>query len=160
MVLYERCVRSLRPNQTQLGTETKRIDKGEADVSYYFAKTIEAGDIDAAQERVKEALQEKGFGILTVIDLQVALKDKLGADFRPYRILGACNPKLAYKALQSEDKIGTMLPCNVIIQQAGADAFEVAAVDPVASMQAIENEALSEIAAGVRDKLEAVIAAL
>ncbi|EHJ60053.1 protein of unknown function DUF302 [Novosphingobium pentaromativorans US6-1] len=143
-----------------MGTETKRIDKGEADVSYYFAKTIEAGDIDAAQERVKEALQEKGFGILTVIDLQVALKDKLGADFRPYRILGACNPKLAYKALQSEDKIGTMLPCNVIIQQAGADAFEVAAVDPVASMQAIENEALSEIAAGVRDKLEAVIAAL
>ncbi|AIT79180.1 DUF302 domain-containing protein [Novosphingobium pentaromativorans] len=129
-------------------------------MSYYFAKTIEAGDIDAAQERVKEALQEKGFGILTVIDLQVALKDKLGADFRPYRILGACNPKLAYKALQSEDKIGTMLPCNVIIQQAGADAFEVAAVDPVASMQAIENEALSEIAAGVRDKLEAVIAAL
>ena len=129
-------------------------------MSYYFAKTIEAGDIDAAQERVKEALQEKGFGILTVIDLQVALKDKLGADFRPYRILGACNPKLAYKALQSEDKIGTMLPCNVIIQQAGTDAFEVAAVDPVASMQAIENEALSEIAAGVRDKLEAVIAAL
>jgi uncharacterized protein (DUF302 family) len=88
------------------------------------------------------------------------LKEKIGADFRPYRILGACNPSLAHKALQAEDKIGTMLPCNVIIQQVAAEVFEVAAVDPVASMQAVENEALAEVATDVRDKLKAVIAAL
>ncbi|HAD16116.1 MAG TPA: hypothetical protein DCF81_04360 [Erythrobacter sp.] len=84
----------------------------------------------------------------------------MGADFRPYRILGAYNPSLAHKALQAEDKIGTMLPCNVIIQQVAAEVFEVAAVDPVASMQAVENELLAEVATGVRDKLKAVIAAL
>ena len=129
-------------------------------MSYYFAKTIDAGDIDAAQERVKAALQAEGFGVLTEIDLQTTLKDKIGADFRPYRILGACNPKLAHQALQSEDKIGTMLPCNVIIQETGTGTFEVAAVDPVASMQAVENEKLGDVAASVSEKLKTVIGAL
>jgi uncharacterized protein (DUF302 family) len=141
-------------------TRPARNNTGETNVSYYSAKTIEAGDIEAAHERVKAALQEQGFGILTEINLQATLKEKIGADFRPYRILGACNPSLAHKALQAEDKIGTMLPCNVIIQQVAAEVFEVAAVDPVASMQAVENEALAEVATDVRDKLKAVIAAL
>lgn len=129
-------------------------------MSYYFAKTIDAGDIDAAQQRVKAALQAEGFGVLTEIDLQTTLKEKIGADFRPYRILGACNPKLAHQALQSEDKIGTMLPCNVIIQETGTGTFEVAAVDPVASMQAIENEKLGDVAASVREKLKTAVGAL
>jgi uncharacterized protein (DUF302 family) len=141
-------------------TRPARNNTGETNVSYYFAKTIEAGDIEAAHKRARAALQEQGFGILTEIDLQATLKEKIGADFRPYRILGACNPSLAHKALQAEDKIGTMLPCNVVIQQVAAEVFEVAAVDPVASMQGVENEALAEVATDVRDKLKAVIAAL
>jgi len=129
-------------------------------MSYYFAATMRSDSIDKASVRVKAALKEEGFGVLTEIDVQATLSEKIGVDFRPYRILGACNPKLALSALQAEDKIGTMLPCNVIIQETGEGQFEVAAVDPVASMQAIKNDALGETAAKVSAKLRAMIGAL
>jgi uncharacterized protein (DUF302 family) len=102
-------------------------------------------------------LKAEGFGILMEIDVNKVLKEKLNADFRKYKILGACNPPLAYRALQAEDKIGTMLPCNVIAQELSGGKVEIAAIDPVASMQAVDNPALKGIAAEVRVKLKAVI---
>lgn len=126
-------------------------------MSYYFSKTI-AASFDDAVARVTEALKKEGFGILTDIDVKATLKKKLNADFRNYRILGACNPPFAYQALQAEDKIGIMLPCNVIVQEApGKGNVEVAAIDPVASMAAINNPKLGEIAGQVRLKLKSVI---
>ena len=124
--------------------------------TYYFTKTIEM-PFDQATEHVTEALKQEGFGVLTEIDVKATLKKKLDVDFRPYRILGACNPQFAYQALQAEDKIGTMLPCNVIVQDAGDGRTEVAAVDPIASMQAVENEQLGAIAAEVRERLRRVV---
>jgi uncharacterized protein (DUF302 family) len=124
-------------------------------VSYYFAKTLDVG-FDDGIDRVKAALKEEGFGVLSEIDVQRAMKEKLGEDFRPYRILGACNPPLAHQALLAEDKIGTMLPCNVVVQQTDRGT-EVAAVDPVASMAAVKNDALARIAEQVREKLARVI---
>jgi len=128
-------------------------------MSYYFSKTIQSG-FDAAVEKVTAALKTEGFGVLTEIDIRATLKKKLDVDFKPYKILGACNPPFAYKALQAEDKIGLMLPCNVIVQDAGNGQVEVAAVDPAASMQAIENKGLEEIAAAVRGKLKKVVDSL
>ena len=128
-------------------------------MGYYIATTID-GDFDAALARTEEALKAEGFGVLTRIDVQQTLKDKIGADFRPYTILGACNPSLAHEALQVEGHVGTMLPCNVVVQDAGDGRAEVAAIDPVASMQAIENPRLKQAAESVRDKLQRVIAAL
>ena len=122
---------------------------------YYYSKTVDLS-IDDAEARVRETLSDEGFGILTEIDIQATLKKKLDADFRPYKILGACNPPAAHRALQAEDKIGTMLPCNVILQ-ASDGGTEVAAVDPVASMQAVENEALGAVATEIRDRLRAAI---
>jgi uncharacterized protein (DUF302 family) len=104
-----------------------------------------------------ESLKKHGFGVLTEIDVKETLKKKLDVDFRPYRILGACNPKMAYQALQAEEKIGTMLPCNVIVQQHEDGKVEVSAVDPVASMQAIQNPALAGIAGEVREMLRNVV---
>ena len=127
--------------------------------TYYFAKTIEM-PLDQAAEHVTEALKQEGFGVLTEIDVKATLKKKLDVDFRPYRILGACNPQFAYQALQAEDKIGTMLPCNVIVQDAGDGRTEVAAVDPMASMQAVENEQLGAIAGEVRERLRRVVDSL
>ena len=115
---------------------------------------------DDAIARVDEALKSEGFGILTCIDVRQTLKEKIDADFRPSLILGACNPPFAYQALQLEEKIGTMLPCNVIVLENAAGQIEVAAVDPIASMQAITNPALQEIADQVQDKLKKVIASL
>jgi uncharacterized protein (DUF302 family) len=112
---------------------------------------------EKALERVRSALAEEGFGVLTEIDVKATLKKKLDVDFRNYRILGACNPSFAYKALQAEDKIGTMLPCNVVVQQIGADDVEIAAIDPVASMLAVENPELKSLARQVREKLEIVV---
>jgi len=128
-------------------------------MSYYFAKTLSVG-FDAAVARAILALKDEGFGVLTDIDVAATMKAKLGVDFRPYRILGACNPTLAFEALKLEDKVGTMLPCNVVVQEVAPGTVEVAAVDPVASMTAIDNPALKEKAEAVRAKLESVIAAL
>lgn len=127
-------------------------------MSYYFSKTIEAS-FDEAVARVTEELKREGFGILTDIDVKGTLKKKLDVDFRNYRILGACNPPFAYMALQAEDKIGTMLPCNVIVQESGGKV-EVAAIDPIASMQAVENPALRDVAEQIRAKLKKVIDSL
>ncbi len=128
-------------------------------MSYYFAKTISAS-LDEAIERTTAALAAEGFGVLTQIDIAATLKAKIGVDFRPYRILGACNPSFAHKALTAEDKIGTMLPCNVIVQEIGPGRVEVAAVDPVASMQAITNPSLAETALDVQAKLKAAVEAI
>lgn len=125
-------------------------------MTYYVNRKIEA-QFDVAVDRVTQALKEEGFGILTEIDVGATLKKKLDVDFRPYRILGACNPPFAFKALQAEDKIGTMLPCNVIVQEVGDGQMELAAIDPVASMQAVDNPALQEIAETIRGKLTAAI---
>ena len=124
-------------------------------MSYYFAKTLDTTFEDAI-ERATAELQKEGFGILTEIDVKETLKKKLDVDFRPYKILGACNPPFAYKALQAEEKIGAMLPCNVIVQQK-ENGVEVAAVDPIASMAAVENPALAEVAKEVQAKLKKVI---
>ncbi len=125
-------------------------------MSYHFSKTVSV-PFDQAIEQVTEALKENGFGVLTTIDIKTTLKNKIDVDFRPYTILGACNPKFAYQALQSEDKIGAMLPCNVVVQQTDDGRVEVSAVDPVASMQAIENPALGSIAKQVQGLLKATI---
>ncbi len=125
-------------------------------MSYYFACAL-ALPFDEAVEAAKEALLTEGFGVLTEIDVAATLKKKIDVDFRRYRILGACNPRLAYEALSQEDKIGTMLPCNVVVQELPSGGVEIAAVDPVASMQAVRNPALADVAAEVQAKLAAVI---
>ena len=128
-------------------------------MSYYIAAKIAAG-FDETIARVEEALKAEGFGVLTRIDVRETLKAKIGADFRPYTILGACNPALAHEALQLEDKVGTMLPCNVVVQSWGNNETEVAAIDPVASMQAIDNPRLHAAAEEVRGRLARVIESL
>jgi uncharacterized protein (DUF302 family) len=127
-------------------------------MSYYFSKKSALG-FEEAIEKVTEALKSEGFGVLAEIDVKETLKKKLNVDFRPYKILGACNPHFAYKALQAEDKVGIMLPCNVIVQDKG-NGVEIAAVDSVASMQAIDNPKLSEIADEIRESLHRVIESL
>lgn len=124
--------------------------------SYSFYKTVDL-DFETAVKRAKEVLKEEGFGVLTEIDVKKTLKEKLGVDFRPYLILGACNPPNAYRALQAEEQIGLMLPCNVIVYQNAEGNTVVAAIDPVASMQAIENPGLGEVARTVQEKLKSVI---
>ncbi len=125
-------------------------------MSYYFSKIVD-DSFDDAIERVTGLLSEEGFGVLTTIDVAGTLKKKLDVDFQRYTILGACNPGYAHKALSAEDKIGTMLPCNVIVQETKDGKTEIAAVDPMASMMAIENPALGAIATEVREKLKTVI---
>jgi uncharacterized protein (DUF302 family) len=125
----------------------------------YYISTVLNPPFEDAVSRVTEALQQEGFGILTEIDVQATLKKKLDVDFHPYKILGACNPHFAYQAIQAEDKIGTMLPCNVLIQEKGGEV-EVSAVDPIASMQAIENPSLLKFAEQVQAKLRTVIESL
>lgn len=125
-------------------------------MQYYFSKTL-AVPFDEAITRVTDELKKQGFGILTDIDVQKTLKQKLDVDFRKYRILGACNPPFAYKALQAESRIGTMLPCNVIVQETESGDVEVSAIDPIASMQAVQNPGLEEIAKQVQAKLRNVI---
>lgn len=125
-------------------------------MEYYFSKTIN-DSFENAIQKVTEALKAEGFGILTEIDLKATLKKKLDVDFYNYTILGACNPPFAYKALLAEDKIGTMLPCNVIVQEKVKGQIEVSAVDPAASMQAVENAELVGIATEIRDSLKKII---
>jgi uncharacterized protein (DUF302 family) len=125
-------------------------------MNYYYSKTIRA-EFDDAVSGIKQALKDEGFGILTEIDVRDTLKKKLDVEFRNYRILGACNPPFAYKALQAEDKIGTMLPCNVVVQETADGRVELAAIDPVAAMQAIGNPELREIAEAIGQKLKKII---
>jgi len=128
-------------------------------MSYYYNKTV-AGEFDQVIEKVTAELKNHGFGVLTEIDFSGTIKKKLDKDMPAYRILGACNPGFAYQAYQAEDKIGTMLPCNVIVQNVGNGNIEVSAVNPVASMMGVGNETLGEIAGEVKDQLEQVIDAL
>ena len=128
-------------------------------MKYYFNKSL-AIPFDEAVSRVTAELKKEGFGILTEIDVKKTLKKKLDVDFQKYKILGACNPHFAYQALQKEDKIGTMLPCSVIVQEAEEGKIEVAAIDPMASMQAVQNPELQSIAEQVQAKLRSVIASL
>jgi uncharacterized protein (DUF302 family) len=128
-------------------------------MSYYFNTTLEL-PFEEALEHVGNALKAEGFGVLTEIDVKATLKKKLGADFRNYRILGACNPPFAFKALQAEDKIGTMLPCNVIVQELEDNRVEIAAIDPIVSMAAVDNQGLGEVAIQVQAKLKRVIDSL
>ncbi len=128
-------------------------------MSYYFSKTVRAS-FEETVRRATDALKQGGFGVITEIDVKQTLKAKIGVDFRKYLILGACNPKLAHEALQLEDKIGTMLPCNVVVQETGLNETEVAAIDPVASMQAIDNPKLKEAAQRVQTMLHSVIEGL
>ena len=125
-------------------------------MSYYFTKIIN-GEFEAVEAEVIRLLKTQDFGVLTQIDIQQTMKDKLNKEFRKYKILGACNPPFAYKALQTEDKIGTMLPCNIIIQEYSHNTIEVSAINPMISMQAVDNEMLHEVAQEVSNKLEKVI---
>ena len=128
-------------------------------MSYYYNKTI-VGDFEQVIEKVTVEIKNQGFGVLTEIDFSGTIKKKLDKDMPAYRILGACNPGFAYQAYQAEDKIGTMLPCNVIVQDAGNGNIEVSAVNPIASMMGVENESLGKIAGEVKEQLERVIDAL
>ena len=125
-------------------------------MSYYISKNLNT-DFDSAVTKVTESLKNQGFGVLSEINIHDKLKEKLNVDFRKYRILGACNPPFAYEALQKEDKIGTMLPCNVIVQETGENQVEVAAVDPIVSMQGVQNADLGAVATQIRDMLKTVI---
>lgn len=125
-------------------------------MSYYFSKIIDVS-FEEAIEKVTAELKNEGFGILTEIDVKQTLKKKLNVDFRNYKILGACHPSFAYESLQAEDKIGLMLPCNVIVQETSAGKIEVAAIDPVASMKAVDNPDLAGVAGQVQSKLREVI---
>jgi uncharacterized protein (DUF302 family) len=128
-------------------------------MSYYFSKTV-SGEFDAVVQKVIEALKKEGFGVLTDIDVKHTMKQKIGVEFHSYRILGACNPSLAHKALIAEDKIGTMLPCNVIVQDVGRGQIEVAAINPQAAMEKVGNRQLTDVAAEVAGKLQAVVNSL
>lgn len=128
-------------------------------MNYYFTKTI-PGAFENVIARVTEALKSEGFGVLTTIDVKAIMKNKLNVDLYNYTILGACNPTFAYKAIQTENKIGTMLPCNVIVQEKNPGNIEVSAIDPVASMMAIENPALEDIAGTIQFKLKKIINSL
>jgi len=125
-------------------------------MSYYFSKKIEA-DFDEVVKKTVDALKSEGFGVLTEIDVKKTLKNKLDVDFRRYVILGACNPPFAYKALTAEDKIGLMLPCNVIVQEWDKNMVEISVIDPAASMQAVQNNELEKVAVEVRAKLQNVL---
>jgi uncharacterized protein (DUF302 family) len=125
-------------------------------MSYYFSKMFSA-NFEEAVARTIDSLKKEGFGVLTDIDVQATLKDKLNIDFPPYRILGACHPPYAYEALKKETKIGTMLPCNVIVREASRGEVEVAAIDPLASMQSVKNPALRSVALTVQQKLKNVV---
>ena len=129
-------------------------------MKYYFNTTVKEQDFGKAIDQVTEALKEEGFGVLTTIDVKATLKKKLDEDVNPYMILGACNPHFAHQAMQKENKIGVFLPCNVILQQHDNGEIEVSAVDPIASMTAVDNDQLGEIASQVQEKLARVIADL
>ena len=125
-------------------------------MSYYFNKTV-SGSFEEVIVKITDELKKEGFGILTEIDVKETMKKKLDVDFKKYKILGACNPPFAYEALKAEDKIGTMLPCNVIVIEQAPGQIEVAAIDPIASMQAVSNPSLGKVANEVQSKLKKVV---
>ncbi len=126
-------------------------------MSYYFNKIVKSKDFDAVIEQTTAILKSEGFGVLTEIDIQKAFKEKIDVDFKKYRILGACNPHFAHKALLAEDKIGVFLPCNIIVEEHENGDIEVSAVDPIASMGAVNNDALGGFALEVQEKMKSVI---
>lgn len=126
-------------------------------MDYYHAREFSGRSFDEILQAVPEALKQEGFGVLTEIDVAAVMKKKLDKDLRPYKILGACNPNFAYEALRVENKIGTMLPCNVVVQELENGNIEVAVVDPMGSMQAVENEDLAEVASEVQARLRNVL---
>ncbi len=128
-------------------------------MSYYFTKTLKNGSFEEAIERTKEALKKEGFGVVAEIDFQKTLKEKLDVDFRKYRVLEACNPPYALKSLTADDKIGTVLPCNFIVQEKKGK-IEVSSINPVAAMAAVENEEMKKIALEISEKLSRVVASL
>jgi uncharacterized protein (DUF302 family) len=129
-------------------------------MSYYFSTTLKDHEFDSVIDQVTEALKSEGFGVLTEIDVKDTFQKKLNTDFRNYRIVGACNPEFAHKAISYEDRIGVFLPCNVIVQERENGLIEVSAVDPIASMSPVKNEALGELASEVQERLKRVIAHL
>jgi len=129
-------------------------------MSYYFNTVLKGKSFDEAIEKVTAELKNEGFGILTEIDVTATLKNRIGADFKKYKILGACNPHFAYKALKAEDKIGVFLPCNVVVEENEDGSVEVSVVDPVASMISVNNDALNEFATEIQQKLKRVIAGI
>ena len=126
-------------------------------MAYYFHTVIEKSSFDEVLEKLTEALKSEGFGILTEIDVQDTFKKKLNVDFKKYKILGACNPQFAYKAIKAEDKIGVFLPCNIVVEENSEGNIEVSAVDPIASMVSVENEELGSLAREVQERLKNVI---
>ena len=128
-------------------------------MSYHISRTV-TGDFDDVVAKTREELSKEGFGVLTEIDVKATLKKKLDADFRPYLILGACNPPLAHRALTAEDKLGVLLPCNVVVQDKGADGIEISAMDPAAAMSMIDSAEVGDVARIVRDKMEKVVNAV
>ncbi|AXS39070.1 DUF302 domain-containing protein [Breoghania sp. L-A4] len=128
-------------------------------MSYHISRTV-SGDFDDVVARTTQALKDEGFGVLTEIDVKKTLKSKIDVDFRPYLILGACNPGLAHRALSAEDKVGVLLPCNVVVQDKGAEGIEISAMDPAAAMSMIDNAEVREVAVTVRDKLAKVVDAV
>ncbi|PLX37771.1 MAG: hypothetical protein C0606_05740 [Hyphomicrobiales bacterium] len=128
-------------------------------MDYHISRTV-SGNFDDVVAKTREALSAEGFGVLTEIDVKATLKKKLDADFRPYLILGACNPPLAHRALTAEDKLGVLLPCNVVVQDKGADGIEISAMDPAAAMSMIDSAEVGEVARIVRDKMQKVVDAV
>ncbi|MCF6240903.1 MAG: DUF302 domain-containing protein [Bacteroidales bacterium] len=126
-------------------------------MTYYFTTTIENTDFETAVQKTTEGLKEEGFGVISTIDFQATLKEKLDVDFRKYSVLQACNPPYAYKSLQTEDKIGTLLPCNVVVQEVKEGTFEVSSINPQAAMASVENDTMAQIAKEISEKLKRVI---
>ena len=129
-------------------------------MAYYFTTTLKNVDFETAVQKITDGLKEEGFGVISTIDFQATLKEKINVDFRKYVVLQACNPPYAHKSLQTEDKIGTLLPCNIVIQEAGDNAFEISSINPEAAMASVENETMAEIAKEISAKLKRVIGKL
>ncbi len=129
-------------------------------MSYYFTKTIENTDFESAVQKITDGLKEEGFGVISTIDFQATLKEKLNIDFRKYMVLQACNPPYAYKSLQAEDKIGTLLPCNVVVQEISDGTFEISSINPKAAMASVENKTMKDIASEISEKLERAVSKL
>jgi uncharacterized protein (DUF302 family) len=157
VILLTAFVSSCQSNQPVQEPKPLASDALKGNIEPYYFSTTLSGEFDTIVEKVTAALKSEGFGVITTIDVQKTFKAKLDLDYKKYLILGACNPTFAHKALEAEDKVGTMLPCNVVIQEVGENTYEVAGVNPIASMMAIDNADLAGIAIEVKTKMQAVI---